>query len=80
VGHRGHGVKGQGGYGDISDMAHVKGLGGTYRVGIPFHGSPSIPLTLLVPVHGLTSCFDGEEEFAWPSSGVGSLVVVFTSN
>jgi hypothetical protein len=80
VGRWGHGVEGQGGYGDISDVAHVEGSGGTYRAGIPLHRSPSVPLTLLVPVHGLTSHFDGEEEFARPSSGVGSLVVVFTSN
>jgi hypothetical protein len=61
VGRRGHGVEGQGGYGDVSDVARVMGSGGTYRAGIPLHGSPGIPLTLLVPVHGLTSRFDGEE-------------------
>jgi hypothetical protein len=68
--------RGPRGYGDVSDVARVEGSGGTYRAGIPLHGSPGIPLTLLVPVHGLTSRFDGEEGFAQPSSGVGSLVVV----
>jgi hypothetical protein len=73
MGRRGRDVEGQGGYGDISDVAHVEGSGGTYRAGIPLHGSPSVPLTLLVSVHGLTSRFDGEEGFARPSSGVGGI-------
>jgi hypothetical protein len=68
MGHRGRGVEGQGGYGDVSDMARVEGLGGTYRAGIPLHRSPAIPLTILVPVHGLTSHFDGEEGFAYVAS------------
>jgi hypothetical protein len=76
VGHRGRGVEGQGGYSDVSDVARIEGSGGTYWAGIPLHGSPGVPLTLLVPVHSLTSRFDREEGFAWPSSGVGSLVVV----
>jgi hypothetical protein len=76
MGRQGHGVEGQGGCGNVSNVAHVEGSGGTYQVGIPLHGSPGIPLTLLVPVQGLTSRFDGEEGFAWPSSGVGNLVVV----
>jgi hypothetical protein len=73
VGRRGHGVEGQGGYGDVSDVARVMGSGGTYRAGIPLHGSPGVPLTLLVPVHGLTSRLMGRRGFARPSSGVGSL-------
>jgi hypothetical protein len=72
VGRQGH-VEGQGGCGDVSDVARVEGSGGTYRAGIPLHGSPGVPIT---PVQGLTSRFDGEEGFAWPSSGVGNLVVV----
>jgi hypothetical protein len=75
MGQWGHGVKGQGAYGDVSDMAHVEGSGCTYQVGIPLHKSPGVPLTLLVPVHGLTSCFDREEGFRWPSSDIGSLAV-----
>jgi hypothetical protein len=54
-------LRARGGYGDVSNVARVMGLGGTYRAGIPLHGSPGVPLTLLIPVHGLTSCFDGEE-------------------
>jgi hypothetical protein len=73
--HQGHGVKGQGGYGNISDVACVEGSGGTYRAGIPLHRSPGVPLTLLVPVNGLTSCFDREEGFRQPSSDIGSLAV-----
>jgi hypothetical protein len=46
---------------DVSDVARIAGSGGTYRAGIPLHGSPGVPLTLLVPVHGLTSRFDGKE-------------------
>jgi hypothetical protein len=53
----------------------VYGSVGTYLAGIPLHGSPGVPLTLLVPVHGLTSCFD-REGFRRPSSGVGNLAVV----
>jgi hypothetical protein len=71
----GCGVKGQGSYSDVSDVAHVKGLGGTYQAGIPLHGSPGVPLTLLVPFYDLTSCFDREEGFRQLSSDIGSLAV-----
>ena len=54
-----------------------------YLVGIPLHGSPGIPLTLLlVLLHGLTSRLTGRRGFAQPSSGVGSLAMglVVTDN
>jgi hypothetical protein len=56
-------------------VAALRECVGTYLAGIPLHGSPGIPLTLLVPVQG-------RRGFARPSSGVGSLamVLVVTNN
>ena len=46
-------------------------LQASHSTDLPAFLSPSF----LVTVHGLTSCFDREERFRWPSSGVGSLAV-----
>jgi hypothetical protein len=43
------------------DVAGLWKHDGTYLTGIPLHGSPASLRTLLVPVHSLTSRFDGEE-------------------